>query len=374
MRVPGLCVLACFAAQAWAPADGVGCFSSARLSVAFPRDSCEVTASADGSFLAVHRRDYLTVAWGLRAGKWPDDDDLVVGIEVKPAGQQDAAAHGEVCEAMAPLVVAVTQLDDHRRTEVTLDKAQLADLAGGEWVSIEHALARAGNGTRAFTVELIPYGSPSSEIVPAIATVRFRVQWELSFSASREYDIYSKDALGGNSGVVHYLTVGRGTYGLLHTDFIIQSDYQWNITVGNFCSFASGTRIDLMRTSAHRKHALSTYPSVHLQTHGFPAGAGVPVANSVRSFTIGNDVWVGQNVVFINECSVGDGAIIGAESVVRGFIPPYAIAFGNPAMVTGFRFPETTVEALLQSRWWDAPDAEVARLFALDDIRTFVGF
>lgn len=39
---------------------------------------------------------------------------------------------------------------------------------------------------------------------------------------------------------------------------------------------------------------------------------------------IGNDVWIGQNAVILPGVHVGDGAIIGANSVARDDIEPYA--------------------------------------------------
>ncbi len=46
---------------------------------------------------------------------------------------------------------------------------------------------------------------------------------------------------------------------------------------------------------------------------------------------IGNNVWVGENVVVLKGSKIGDGCIIGANSVVNGTITPYSIAVGAPA-------------------------------------------
>jgi acetyltransferase-like isoleucine patch superfamily enzyme len=57
------------------------------------------------------------------------------------------------------------------------------------------------------------------------------------------------------------------------------------------------------------------------------------------------DVWIGTNVTLLYGSYIGRGAIIGAGSVVRSKVPPYAIVIGNPAKVIGFRFtPEETIE------------------------------
>jgi acetyltransferase-like isoleucine patch superfamily enzyme len=48
---------------------------------------------------------------------------------------------------------------------------------------------------------------------------------------------------------------------------------------------------------------------------------------------IGEDVWLGGNLFIGKGVKIGDGSVIGAGSVVTGDIPPYKIAFGNPARV-----------------------------------------
>lgn len=48
---------------------------------------------------------------------------------------------------------------------------------------------------------------------------------------------------------------------------------------------------------------------------------------------IGRDVWIGAHSVVLAGSKIGDGAVIGANSVVRGEIPAHAIAVGSPARV-----------------------------------------
>ena len=68
---------------------------------------------------------------------------------------------------------------------------------------------------------------------------------------------------------------------------------------------------------------------------------------------IGNDVWIGQNVTVLPAVHIGDGAIIGANSVVAKDIPPYSVAVGNPCEVKSKRFDEDLIEYLLKIKWWD---------------------
>lgn len=51
--------------------------------------------------------------------------------------------------------------------------------------------------------------------------------------------------------------------------------------------------------------------------------------------------------------TVGDGAIIGAGSVVTKNVEPYAIVAGVPARVIRYRFEPDLIERLLRVKWWD---------------------
>src|SRR5690606_10198074 len=50
----------------------------------------------------------------------------------------------------------------------------------------------------------------------------------------------------------------------------------------------------------------------------------------ISSVRIENDVWIGANVTILKNTVIGEGAIIGAGSVVTKNIPPYTIAVGLP--------------------------------------------
>lgn len=48
---------------------------------------------------------------------------------------------------------------------------------------------------------------------------------------------------------------------------------------------------------------------------------------------IEDDVWLGARVIVLRGSKIGHGAVIGANSVVKGEIPPYTLAAGSPARV-----------------------------------------
>jgi chloramphenicol O-acetyltransferase type B len=74
---------------------------------------------------------------------------------------------------------------------------------------------------------------------------------------------------------------------------------------------------------------------------------------------VGNDVWIGENATILSGISIGDGAVVGAGSVVTHDVAPYAIVVGTPARFLRSRFNDATVEALSLIRWWNWSDEKI---------------
>ncbi|HEF0022488.1 TPA: acyltransferase [Citrobacter amalonaticus] len=55
-----------------------------------------------------------------------------------------------------------------------------------------------------------------------------------------------------------------------------------------------------------------------------------------KPIVIGNNAWLGFDVVVLKGVTIGEGAIIGARSVVTRDIPPWSVAVGNPAKVVKY--------------------------------------
>ena len=53
--------------------------------------------------------------------------------------------------------------------------------------------------------------------------------------------------------------------------------------------------------------------------------------------------------------SIGDGAVIGAYSVVTRDVAPYMIVAGNPAKPIRTRYEPADVALMLETKWWDWP-------------------
>lgn len=56
-----------------------------------------------------------------------------------------------------------------------------------------------------------------------------------------------------------------------------------------------------------------------------------------QKITIKNDVWIGANCMILPGVTIGEGAVVGAGSIVTKDIPPYAICVGSPAKIIKYR-------------------------------------
>lgn len=74
---------------------------------------------------------------------------------------------------------------------------------------------------------------------------------------------------------------------------------------------------------------------------------------------IGNDVWIGANVILLPGVNIGDGAVIAAGAVVTKNVDPYAIVGGVPAKVIRYRFSKKCIEKLLRIQWWNWTDEKI---------------
>ena len=146
----------------------------------------------------------------------------------------------------------------------------------------------------------------------------------------------------------HGIKIGIGTYGPC-----FNLDQTWvgkgNLTVGNYTSIAKGVCI---YTRNHPYEKPSTSPifySAAFSTWNQLAEDAV----SYGKLSIGNDVWIGQYAVILPSChKIGDGAVIGAGSIITKDIPDYAVVVGNPGRIIKYRFDDDTIKYLQKTQWW----------------------
>ena len=124
------------------------------------------------------------------------------------------------------------------------------------------------------------------------------------------------------------------------------------LIIGKFCAIAKGVEF-IMNGANHRMASATTYP-FNIFGNGWEKATPAPSDLPLKGDTVvGNDVWFGQNVTVLPGVHIGDGAIVGANSVVSKDVPPYCIVGGNPAKIIRKRFDDVTVAFLLRLKWWD---------------------
>ncbi|MCW2583708.1 MAG: transferase hexapeptide repeat containing protein [Klenkia sp.] len=81
-------------------------------------------------------------------------------------------------------------------------------------------------------------------------------------------------------------------------------------------------------------------PEVMVTVANYQMRPGIPVVDQPRDeadVVIGAGCWLGARVIVLPGVSIGEGAVVGAGSIVTKDVPPHAIAVGSPARVIGTR-------------------------------------
>lgn len=131
------------------------------------------------------------------------------------------------------------------------------------------------------------------------------------------------------------------------------------LIIGKFCSIACGAKF-LFNSANHTKTSLSTYPfPIFYEEWGLDVRDVTRAWDHKGDIVIGNDVWIGYEAVVMAGVTIGDGAIVGARALVTKDVPPYTIVGGVPAKTIKKRFPDRTIDELLEMRWWDWPEERI---------------
>ena len=127
-----------------------------------------------------------------------------------------------------------------------------------------------------------------------------------------------------------------------------------NVTIGDdvhiaegvcfFCSRANIiikdhvliSRESLFVTGRHRINIVGKYISQVTNADKEP--------DDDKDIVICDDVWIGSRVTVLQGVTIGEGAVVAANSVVTHDVPPYAIVGGVPAKVIKMRFNEEEIK------------------------------
>lgn len=132
--------------------------------------------------------------------------------------------------------------------------------------------------------------------------------------------------------------------------------YDCDITyadIGSFVSIANGVVIGGGR---HPMEWVSMSPVFYEGRDSVKAKFSTHKRDPVKKVVIGHDVWIGRSAIVLPGVEIGVGAVVGAGAVVTKNVPAYAVVAGNPAHLIRYRFSESVIQRLLNSKWWELPD------------------
>lgn len=161
------------------------------------------------------------------------------------------------------------------------------------------------------------------------------------------------------------VSLGRFSYGSIKV-----IGQRCHVYVGDFCSIADCVKVI---TLGHNPNSISTFPFNKKNWElAFGSKAHPVVYGNVH---IGSDVWIGYNTTIMGGVTIGDGAVIAAESMVTKDISPYSIVAGNPAVPIRPRFDYPVVQKLLKIKWWEWTEEKIvdnAHLLCSENINEFI--
>ena len=186
------------------------------------------------------------------------------------------------------------------------------------------------------------------------------IRWVLR---RRDGDLYSK-TLRAIFSKYHGIEIGMYSYGGCFDPWRVAE----GTVIGRYCCFASDIYI---LNGNHPLNNKSLHPFFYNPVFGHVDDLSITRTRLV----VGNDVWISQGAIITPSVScIGDGAVVGAGSVVTEDVAPFAVVAGNPARVIKYRFGEELVNKIVESRWWDksieelkADEAELASLLKPPD-------
>lgn len=195
---------------------------------------------------------------------------------------------------------------------------------------------------------------------------------ELGYSKDDCFYLLENEEYNINDIVYQGCKIGRYTYGyesLLEYYPIAES-------IGRYCSINGTAKI----YNNHPMESVTTHPMLdnllfypwevfedrirYIQTYGTHhenAEFDNSRIRNNRPVVIGNDVWIGANVIILPGVNIGDGAIVAAGAVVTKDVAPYAIVGGVPAKTIRYRFEKNMIEKFLEIKWWNWEIEEIEK-------------
>lgn len=123
--------------------------------------------------------------------------------------------------------------------------------------------------------------------------------------------------------------------------------------IGNYVCIGAESIILMGGNNTHRSDWFSNYPFAEKIVESYQ-----PKGDTI----IEDAVWIGMRAIIMPGVTIGEGAVIAANSVVAKDVEPYAIVGGNPAKMIRKRFADAVIEELLAMQLYDLPEEKVEKL------------
>lgn len=174
-----------------------------------------------------------------------------------------------------------------------------------------------------------------------------------------------------------YVTNSYVGYGTIIHNYSFVSETQ----IGRYCSIAPGIKI-IIGQHPVKERFVSTHSAffssrdylgyTFRNEKVFDEQKYIDEENKYQVI-IGNDVWMASDVRILAGVTIGDGAVIGACSLVTKDVEPYGIYVGVPAKRIGYRFEPEIIEKLERIKWWNRDEAWLREhVKDFDDVDLFV--
>mgnify|MGYP006076554041 CR=1 FL=1 len=141
-----------------------------------------------------------------------------------------------------------------------------------------------------------------------------------------------------------------------------------NLKIGSFTSIAQGVEF----FTSNINHPINHVSTFNLDSNSrlLEEGRNIGLPNfrnqiekleSKHSIDIGNDVWIGRDVLIMPGVKIPNGCVIGAKSLITKNLEPYGVYVGSPAKLIKFRFSEKIVIQLNEIKWWNWSSIDIKK-------------
>lgn len=166
-----------------------------------------------------------------------------------------------------------------------------------------------------------------------------------TFLYDKTAKIYPTARIINNSRKLDAIKIGSFSY--IQGDLMTLGD-DGRIEIGSYCFIGEGTRIwSALSISIGDRVLISHYVNIfdnithpldpklrHLQFKDIVTSGNLKSIDlEEEEVVIENDAWIGCMSIILKGVTIGEGAVVGAGSVVTKDVPPYTVVGGNPAKI-----------------------------------------